>query len=83
MNTIQDIVNEINADDNWAASMMAGDYAADAAKDAVEKGLAETLTDSDIEGHLDVLFLHGAEFDYPSAKERGVQLINAKQGDIS
>jgi len=59
-------------------SMLAGQYAANAAKDSADHGVIEQ---ADIEGHLEFLHNFGATFDFAAATEHGMRIVKAREAE--
>lgn len=62
----------------FTASMLAGQYAAGAAKDSADNGVIEH---ADIEAHLEFLHNFGAIFDFETATEHGMRIVKAREAE--
>lgn len=62
----------------FTPAMLAGQYAANAAKDSADNGVIEY---ADIEGHLEFLHNAGADFDLAAATEHGMRIVKARQAE--
>ena len=83
--TVEEVVEVVNGGTcegmegiEFTASMLAGQYAANGAKDGAETGVIEY---ADIEAHLQFLHDSGATFDFAAATEHGMRIVKARQAD--